>query len=497
MVKQRHGNIARRGYRRAMPRPYTMPTGPNGYLRLALLSLIICLLLPPPVLLSAQTQPRTPTLGAILTLTHGPDMTAAAWSPDGTRFLSWGGVAMAWDTATGATLYTLTAGGGIIGAAWNTSGTRILTWDGGGAARIWDASNGAELLTIRYGESVRVLGAAWSPDEARVLTWADGTLEPIRIWDAARGTEISRFGYNREIDRVVWSPDGGRIVVTGEAVHVWDARGGAPILSPPSQSGAIWSQDGLHLLTWGGGHVHLWEITTDVPMYTRIHPAVIGATWNADQSRFLTWGIDEVARLWETESGLMLQKLEASSIVWSGYWREEAVLLRLGNGHAQVWDAASGERRYEVAHDDRVMAAGWHSGHVWTLSADNSGRLWNALTGEAQFFLQHTQDVVGGHWNTVGTRLLTWSRAGTLRVFALPGTGECLVSAASNVNRRDSPSTSGAHMGTLNGGAGMFALERVVDTSGFTWWHLSDGAWVREDVVEVTGDCQTLPEVST
>ena len=79
---------------------------------------------------------------------------------------------------------------------------------------------------------------------------------------------------------------------------------------------------------------------------------------------------------------------------------------------------------------------------------------------------------------------------------SLPPTSniECFVSTSGNINLRSEPSTSANIAGTLNGEFQVGA--KTTGSDGFTWWQLINSAWVRSDVVQEIGDCDSLPEAS-
>ena len=51
-------------------------------------------------------------------------------------------------------------------ATWSPDGRLLVTTSADGTAKVWDATNGQERLTLR-GHGDEVLGAAWSPDGRR------------------------------------------------------------------------------------------------------------------------------------------------------------------------------------------------------------------------------------------------------------------------------------------------------------------------------------------
>jgi hypothetical protein len=75
----------------------------------------------------------------------------------------------------------------------------------------------------------------------------------------------------------------------------------------------------------------------------------------------------------------------------------------------------------------------------------------------------------------------------------------CTVTPAgqTTVNKRSSASTSGNVVGGLTPGESADVVGQAQSASGATWLSLSDGSWVRADVVKQSGDCSNLPTVQS
>lgn len=71
--------------------------------------------------------------------------------------------------------------------------------------------------------------------------------------------------------------------------------------------------------------------------------------------------------------------------------------------------------------------------------------------------------------------------------------GLCEVTSRSTVNKRSGPGTGFELAGQFQAGAIVRAVGQGSDGS-FTWYELEDNTWVREDVVNVQGDCASLPQ---
>jgi hypothetical protein len=77
-----------------------------------------------------------------------------------------------------------------------------------------------------------------------------------------------------------------------------------------------------------------------------------------------------------------------------------------------------------------------------------------------------------------------------------PSSSTCYVSATANVNIRRTPATDAELDRALAAGIRAQAIGQLLDEGGFVWWKLSDETWIRSDVVDETGGCDNLPEVS-
>ena len=108
-------------------------------------------------------------------------------------------------------------------AAWSPDGTRFLTTDDNGV-RMWDATTGETTQTLTT-DTDWTNSAAWSPDGTHILTTGRGG---VRTWDATTGETTQTLTTNSTFS-AAWSPDGTHILTTGLlGVHMWDATTGQP-----------------------------------------------------------------------------------------------------------------------------------------------------------------------------------------------------------------------------------------------------------------------------
>jgi hypothetical protein len=72
----------------------------------------------------------------------------------------------------------------------------------------------------------------------------------------------------------------------------------------------------------------------------------------------------------------------------------------------------------------------------------------------------------------------------------------CTVTAAGNVNLRSGPGTVYGRSGGIAAGDSKNPVGQAVGVDGYVWWQLSNGSWVRADVVNAAGSCDKLPSTT-
>ncbi|MBN1249996.1 MAG: hypothetical protein JXC32_20195, partial [Anaerolineae bacterium] len=155
--------------------------------------------------------------GAVLREFPGREYYDGAWSPDGRRValcdqFGYGGPVKVWDAETGEALLTLLPddfGYGTSGVAWSPDGTRIVTFSLDGVGRLWDAATGALVGTFAVRDFCS--GAQWSPTGDRFLVGSYGV--GVRVWDAATLQQVAGYPGGPSGSTGSWSPDGTAIAI--------------------------------------------------------------------------------------------------------------------------------------------------------------------------------------------------------------------------------------------------------------------------------------------
>lgn len=339
---------------------------------------------------------------------HTQAIRNAAFSPDGSRVVtaSDDGLALVSDTSmdSKSTVFLRGHDGPVTSALFSPLGDRILTASEDTTARLWDAA-GKPLATLPgHGGTVR--SAVFSLDGTRVVTAADDKI--ARLWDSNGKLLASLVGHDAVLTSAIFSPRGDRILTTSDdnSAQLWDP---ARVVAP---DGALVAP--LAILS---GH----------------EGTVMSASFSLNGDRILTASYDNTARLWDKD-GKFLAKLKGhTGTVLSAVFSPDGtkVLTASADGTAALWEppaivnqSAKNDRPSQTPESrssdastsgaeqnlDRVIA---------TLPADQKKLEveWRRVIE----FLGHEGSVYSAVFSKDGTRIVTASYDGTVRLWDVTG----------------------------------------------------------------------------
>ncbi|QEL20456.1 WD40 repeat domain-containing serine/threonine-protein kinase [Limnoglobus roseus] len=278
----------------------------------------------------------------------------AAFSPDGTR--------VATNSMSGEV--TLTVGG------------VQKVYRGDGAARVYDAATGKELVALA-GHTERVNTVAFSPDGRRVVTTSDD--KTARVWDAATGKELLKLTRTKPFGRAnggapvteaefmrdaAFSPDGATVLtLAANALTLWAAdtgrEGPAFDCRPRSadRSGGFthpgrfcFHPDGNRVALIREEELEIWDVRTgrEVVALPRHARRIRSARFNRDGRRLVTTSWDGAVRVWDAESGAEALALSDADVRDSdaAFSPDGTRLFGVGPLGVTVWDSRPVSREF-------------------------------------------------------------------------------------------------------------------------------------------------------
>jgi WD40 repeat protein len=367
---------------------------------------------------------------------HTAILERVVWSPDGRRLatVSYDGTARVWDATNGTELLALNGNHGPLhSTAWSPDGHKLVTACHDATARVWDATNGAELLILR-GHTEHIRGVAWSPDGRQVATASnDGT---ARIWDSEDGNELFVLNGDGQIGwvhAISFSPSGHQLAIAGQdrTVRLWNCTDGTELLVLSGHDAIIrtvvWSPDGRYLASAAYDNTaRVWDVIDGKQARVlRGHSDFVqSVAWSPDQKRLATASSDRTARIWDAHRGTELLVLQGhSSIVRDVAWSPDGQkLATASNDHTgRIWNVTSQEDvRVLRGHEGSIQAITWSRDgtRLATASADRTARVWDVAYGTELILIQgHSDPLRAIAWAPNNERLATGANDGTVRIW--------------------------------------------------------------------------------
>lgn len=248
----------------------------------------------------------------------GESVTALDFSSDATKLASAShekGIKI-WDTATGSLLLS-GIGGDVSAVAFSADGTQIVSGSGS-EVKIWDAKTGRAIRSLSGHDRYSSVGAvAFSSDGSKIISSAT-TDKVMRLWDAKTGQVLKTFAHGSAIWKAGISPDGRRVFSGGwdKTVKLWDATSGRLIRE---QSGfelpqGRFSPDGARLLIGSNSDTPMIQLQSAEDGRLVRNFGVdrdrrsVGA-YSADASRIISTG--NSIRLWDAASDTLINSYPA------------------------------------------------------------------------------------------------------------------------------------------------------------------------------------------
>ncbi|HET7436708.1 MAG TPA: WD40 repeat domain-containing protein [Thermoanaerobaculia bacterium] len=277
------------------------------------------------------------------------------------------------------------------------AGERIVSGGADGTVRIWNATTGDAMTTLRANAEVYALAA-----DARTI--AAGVERRVMLWDFG----ASRARWTADVpgyaNALALSPDGATLAVASSdgTLSLFATSTGARIATQSLEGGGnavAFSRDGKWLAA-GGYEITIWRWNGSLsePRMLKGHrDNAFALAFSPDATRLVSASVDRTARLWNVADGTTIATLTT----------KEPAHLKIG-GKDRSFPQQLAVTSAAFAPDGSIFA---------TAGADRAVHLWDPTTGAHRTALQgHTRAITALAFGADG-RLASSSADGTVRVW--------------------------------------------------------------------------------
>lgn len=249
---------------------------------------------------------------------------ACADDPAGGKYIatsSYDSSAKIWDAADGKQLITLKGDTNMVfNVCFSPDGKNILTASADSTARIWDARSG-NLIRVFRGHSGGVLYAAYSPDGKYIISNSYDTT--AKLWNIADGKLLYTLNGCSDVRSAIsFSPDGRQIlmVTTNNAAIVFNTQSSKQVLELKGGAGLVrtasFSPDGRSIITSSlDNTARVWDATTgQLQLQLKGHTNMVhAANYSADGNYIVTNSYENITRIWDSKAAGELYSIVALS----------------------------------------------------------------------------------------------------------------------------------------------------------------------------------------
>ncbi|MDP8223403.1 MAG: protein kinase [Candidatus Lernaella stagnicola] len=367
---------------------------------------------------------------------HTDNVTAVAYSPDGSLLASAGGdkVIRIWHARFHRPIRVLTGhADSVRDVAFFAGGTRLISAGRDGVLIVWNPQTGERLgtLTGHVGE-VRAVAVSPKGDVAASV----GRDKTLRLWNLADGVAVATWDdHQGVVEDVTFSPDGRWLATVGrdKTIRLRDAVTGRTVAvlrgHDDEITAAAFTPDSKILATgaWDA-KVHLWDVETRRRIGTlEGHTdGVRGLAFSADGRRLVTAGWDKTLKLWDVPQRRLIETVvgHADGVFAVAFEPgDEHIVSASGDKTIKVWRVARLNMVKTLhGHDDRIVSFSFSPDGALLASAswDNTLKLWDMETGKLRADVPaHEQGVLSVCFSPDGTTFATAGGDRTIKLWRL------------------------------------------------------------------------------
>jgi WD40 repeat protein len=285
---------------------------------------------------------------------HSGAVVSLAFSPDGSRLVSGAadGDLRLWDTSTGRlAMGPIHIGQGSVSqVAFSPDGRFLVTLGHASPLCLWDAATGHLLLSLPGAADAELNSFAFSPDGKLLIT--SNNLGSLSVYNTATNQLIYQApkAASERLGSLTFEPNGRFVTMydSSGSVREWDilnrAMYGLPFQrrTSPASNLAL-SPDGKYLAAGDLSGIQLWDVNTHQPVdrpFTGHTDLVTQVVFSPDSRYLISGSADKTVRVWDVETGQVLQTLKQDSAVTSLAISADGVHLASGaeSGIVNQWN---------------------------------------------------------------------------------------------------------------------------------------------------------------
>jgi len=260
-----------------------------------------------------------------------------------------------------------------------------------------------KLIRTLHPDKTGIVDIEFSPDGLWLVSGSrqgsevTGYRSALELWYGSDYTPLGLlYGSLQGLSSMTFSPSGERLFVANASpvyhesfIDFWDTDGWVQtgLLETGTVLGIGVSVDGSLLASTPDRYaIRVWDLEDSIWLYT-IYTSFTGAvnkiTFSPTQLNLAAGQYDGGIRIWEMESGELIQAMDSDGVIESLAYTPDGRLLASGNsfenGHIRLWDVQTGEQLRElVGHENGVtsmafspdgylLVSGSYDGvvHVW------------------------------------------------------------------------------------------------------------------------------------